>query len=131
MKAPWLTTLAVLMFAAYPAWGESLADIKVKELSKPMESRWGKDPFIRLTDGEGPLADREYAPEFKVGGIMTGGKKALAIIDGGFYRPGDVIGDFAIEGIFADRVTLKKDGKTYTLKIHGFTVMGPAGEAGQ
>lgn len=131
MKAPSLIAFALMLLAACPAWGESLMDVKVEELRRPVKSRWGKDPFIRFNDRQA-LAEKEtYLPKFKVEGIMTDGTKALAIISGGFYRKGDVIGGFVIEDIRADRLILKRNGQSYTLKIQGFTVRGGAMEAGR
>ncbi|MGD2081123.1 MAG: hypothetical protein PVG55_01675 [Nitrospirota bacterium] len=131
MKALWLITLLALVFAASPARGESLADVKLKELGKPVKSGWGKDPFVRVMEREKVPAETDSPPGFRVEGIITGGTKALAIIDGGFYRPGDVIDGFVIEGISSERVNLKKHGKAYTLNIQGFTVMGPLEEGGR
>jgi type II secretory pathway component PulC len=131
MKALWFITLLALVFAASPAWGESLADVKLNELGKPVKSGWGKDPFVRVMEREKIPVETDSPPGFRVEGIITGGAKALAIIDGGFYRPGDVIDGFVIEGISSERVNLKKHGKAYTLNIKGFAVTGPLKEGGR
>ncbi len=106
-------------------------DIKVDELQMPVKSKWGADPFVRYEDRRTGAEEEAYLPEFSIEGIITDGIKPLAIIDGRFYRKGDVIEDFVIEDILSDRIMLRANGKSFTLRIQGFTVQGPAREAGR
>lgn len=132
MKALPLIIFAIALVAASAAWGESLMDIKSDELSQPVKSKWGNDPFLRLEDRDSLQSSGGLAlPEFSLDGIMTDGRKALAIIDGGFYRKGDTLEGFIIDDILSDRVVLKKNGRSYMLQVKGFTINRPAKEAGQ
>jgi len=127
MRAHSAIALSAVLLAASAAWGQSLMDIKAEELQRPAGSAWGKDPFIRFEDRQALTGEKAYLPEFRVEGIITDGAKSLAIIEGGFYREGDQVQGFVISAIKADRVVLKRDGKTYEVKVQGFAVHAPAG----
>ena len=132
MKARLLIILALVLSMSATAWGESLVDIKVEELSQPQKPRWGSDPFVRYEDRHKHPARTELAHlKLDLKGIISNGKGALAIINGGFYRKGDIIGDFVIKDILTDRVLLLRNGKSYTLSVEGFAVQGPGKEAEQ
>ena len=44
----------------------------------------------------------------KITGIISDGKKAVAIINGGFYRKNEKVSNFLIVDIAKDRVSLEK-----------------------
>ncbi len=130
MKALPLIIFSAALIAAPAAWGESLMDIKTDELRRPANQNWGKDPFVRSEDRERFRSGTYSIPEFSVEGIMTDGSRALAIINGGFYRKGDKLEGFVIEDILADRVVLRKNGKSFMLQVKGFTSQGTITEGG-
>jgi hypothetical protein len=129
MKALLLTIFAAALLASAPAWGESLVDIKVDELSKPVTPKWGTDPFMRLDDRSGRTGDGMAPKGLVVEGIISDKDRALVIINGGFYRKGDTIESYVIDDILTDRVMLTRGGRSYTLRIAGFTASGPGEEA--
>jgi hypothetical protein len=131
MKALLVTIMAALLLISGAAWAESLVDVKVDELSKPLKPRWGKDPFMKLEDRGGPSLEDLGPTDLVVEGIISNGDRALAIINGGFFREGDIIDEFTIKEILSDRVLLQRGGKSFTLRIQGFTAAGPGKEAGQ
>jgi|Deesub1362A_J573_1020465.scaffolds.fasta_scaffold00268_40 type II secretory pathway component PulC len=98
---------------------ESFFDIKMEQLQNTEEIKWGRDPFVRYED-----IDKEEAPhappELKLEGIISDGKKALVIINKGFYRKGDSIDGFTIVEIKRDKVVLEKDKMIFHLGIEGF-----------
>ncbi len=130
MKARLLIIFALLLSMSAAAWGESLVDIKVEELSQPQKPRWGSDPFVRYGDRHKRPELNELAHlKLNLKGIISNGKRALAIINNGFYRKGDIIGDFVIEDILSDRVLLLRNGRKFVLNVEGFAVQGPGKEA--
>lgn len=131
MKALIITIIAAAMLSAGPAWAESLVDVKVDELSKPTKPRWGKDPFMKAGDRGRPVAEDLGPKNLVVEGIISNGNRAMAIINNGFYRKGDIIDGFVIKDIRTDRVILQRGGKDYTLRMEGFTAAGPEMEDGQ
>ncbi len=116
-----------LSLAAGPlslAAAESLSDIKLIELQSPVKDRWGRDPFMRYngrTSKEG-LFKEDQIEDLKVNGIISNGKKAVAIINGGFYRKNEKVEDFLITEIGRDKILLEKNGKTFYLGIEKFAV---------
>ncbi len=131
MKPVLILIFAVLLLVAAPAWSESLVDIKVDELSKPVKPKWGRDPFVRFDDSD-RLAEGNLGPtNLRIEGIISDKSRALVIINGGFYRKGDTIDGFVIDQILSDRVMLLKGDKSYILRMEGFTAEGPKKEAGQ
>ncbi len=100
MKARLLIIFALMLSMSATAWGESLVDIKIEELSQPQKPRWGSDPFVRYEDRHKRPELNELAHlKLNLKGIISNGKRALAIINNGFYRKGDIIGDCVIEDI--------------------------------
>jgi type II secretory pathway component PulC len=131
MKALLLIIFSVALMASVPAWGESLVDVKVDELSKPLKPKWGKDPFMKFEDRNRPPGEAMAPKGLVVEGIISNESRALTIINGGFFRKGDIIEGFVIEDILSDRVMLRRGGRTYTLRIAGFAAAEPAKEAAQ
>jgi len=131
MKALLVTIMSVVLLISGAAWAESLVDVKVDELSKPVKSRWGKDPFVRLEDRSKPSGEDLGPSGLVVEGIISDGDHALAIINGGFFRKGDIIEEYTIKEILSDRVLLQRGSKSFTLRIEGFAAAGPGKEAGQ
>lgn len=115
--------LAVGIFAAN-LYAESLTDIKVDSLQKPVKERWGRDPFIKYDDMmfKDSLTTTGLSTGFKVEGIISDGRKALAIINGGFYRRNDKVDDFLIIDIEKDKIILGKEGKTFNVGIEKFAI---------
>jgi|GEM_PF-1002073 len=104
----------------------SLSDIKLEALDKPVKEKWGRDPFIRYGDKMAKLkgtAVREDAlAGLKINGIISDGKKAVAIINGGFYRKNEKVDDFLIVDIGKDRVSLEKNRKRFYLGVEKFAM---------
>ncbi len=125
-----ITAAVLLLAVACPARAGGLIDIKLEQLSQPLAPAWGTDPFIRLEDRDKktPQEVKDH-PKFRVEGIITDGQKALAIIENGFYRRGDMLQGYVIEDILKDRVLLVRDGVSYTLLIEGFAVRGTGKES--
>ncbi|MBI4691728.1 MAG: hypothetical protein HY754_15925 [Nitrospirae bacterium] len=112
-------------------YAESLSDIKINALQLPVktiEEKWGKDPFIRQEEPvkkERPITLKKELPlDLKVAGIISDGKKALAIINGGFYRKRERVKDFLIVDIAKDTIVLEKNGKRFSLGIEKFAIEG-------
>ncbi|MDP2276640.1 MAG: hypothetical protein Q8K51_00290 [Nitrospirota bacterium] len=99
--------------------------MKRDALDKPMKEKWGSDPFIRYEDKIAKLKDKTFrgdAPaDLKLSGIISDGKKAVAIINSGFYRKNERVNDFLIVDIGKDKVSLEKNGKRFNLEIEKFT----------
>jgi hypothetical protein len=131
MKALSLLIFSIVILAAAPAWSESLVDIKVDELSRPVKPKWGRDPFVRFED-RGRSANETLGPtDLRIEGIISDENRALVIINGGFYRKGDMIDGFVIDQILSDKVMLLKGSMSYVLRMKGFTAEGPGKEVGQ
>ena len=114
------------------SYAESLSDIKLASLQAPIKvvpEKWGRDPFVRYEDKafkkakEEPSKD-EILFDLKLDGIIADGKKAVAIINGGFYRKNERVNGFLIVGIGKDEVLLEKDGKKFPFGIKKFAVTG-------
>jgi len=110
------------------SYAEGLSDIKIDALRAPVkstDSRWGKDPFVRYEDRvlrkERPL-EEELPLDLKVDGIISDGKKALAIINGGFYRRHERVNNFLIIDIKKDCILLEKNGTKLSLGIKKFVI---------
>jgi hypothetical protein len=117
-----LCIMIVFVFSG-AALSTNISDIKLDELKKPPEAIWGRDPFLTYEDRYRKEAPPEEArPDFKIDGIISNGRKALVIIDGGFYRKGDVIYDFRIADISKDTVLLEREGMKYRLGIEKFAI---------
>jgi len=76
MKALLVTIMSVVLLISGAAWAESLVDVKVDELSKPVKSRWGKDPFVRLEDRSKPSGEDLGPSGLVVEGIISDGDHA-------------------------------------------------------
>lgn len=115
-----------LIFHFSLSHAESLSDIKLDALDKPIKEKWGSNPFIRYEDRTAKLKDKTFrgdAPaDLKLSGIISDGKKAMAIINGGFYRKNERVNNFLIVDIAKDRVTLEKNGKRFYLGVEKFAV---------
>jgi type II secretory pathway component PulC len=113
------------------SYAEVLSDVNLERLKKPAEDRpkerWGRDPFIKYEDrnAKGRVKPREIPFLIKIDGIISDGKKAVVIINGGFYRKGDIINNFIIRDISKEKVLLEKDGKKYYLGMERFALRGP------
>jgi len=105
---------------------ESLSDIKLDALHAPVKERWGRDPFVRHEDKIAKLKGKAFREDMPVGlkitGIISDGKKAVAIINGGFYRKHERVDNFLIVNIAKDRVSLEKNGKRFYLGVEKFTI---------
>jgi len=118
-----LFTVHCSLFTAY---AESISDIKLEALNEPAKERWGRDPFIRYEDKTAKLKGKrlreDAPPDLRISGIISDGKKAMAIINGGFYRKKDRVNDFLIVDIAKDKVSLEKNGKRFYLGVEKFTI---------
>jgi len=105
---------------------ESLSDVNISGLKEPAKERWGRDPFLKHEHRNGKMKEgiKEPAIQIKIAGIISDGKKSLAIINGGFYRAGDKIGDFVIKDISNERALIEGKGKKYYFGIEKFAVEG-------
>ncbi|MCE5194001.1 MAG: hypothetical protein LLF28_00860 [Nitrospiraceae bacterium] len=104
--------------------GEGISDIKTDALKSPIKEKWGRDPFIKYEDRlkEKAAGDSPSLLDIKIDGIISDGKKALAIINGGFYRKDEKVNDFLIVAIDKEKVTLEKNGKRFSLGIEKFAI---------
>ncbi len=118
-----LVTMLLCAVAA-PAFSESLSDLNTERLRSPVEQKWGRDPFQR--PGAPDTAEGRGKPEtpIHVDGIIMDGRRALAILNGEFYRIGDTIENYTVKDISRERVLLERDGKRYTFGISTFTREG-------
>lgn len=103
---------------------ESLTDVKIDSLQSPVKERWGRDPFVKYDDiiSKDSLTSTGLSTGFKVEGIISDGRKALAIINGGFYRRNDKVDDFLIIDIEKDKIILGKEGKKFNVGIEKFAI---------
>ena len=103
-----------------------LSDIKLDALDKPIKEKWGRDPFIRHEDKTAKLKGKTFGEDvpadLRITGIISDGKKAVAIINGGFYRKNERVNNFLIVDIGKDRVSLEKNGKRFYLGVEKFTM---------
>ena len=114
------------------SYAESLSDIKLASLQAPIKvvsEKWGRDPFVRYEDKVFKKTNEEASKEemfldLKLDGIIADGKKAVAIINGGFYRKNEKVNGFLIVAIGKDEVLLEKDGKRFPFGIKKFAVTG-------
>ncbi len=114
------------------SYAESLSDIKLASLQAPIKvvpEKWGRDPFVRYEDKVFKKANEAASKEeifldLKLDGIIADGKKAVAIINGGFYRKNERVNGFLIVAIGKDEVLLEKDGKRFPFGIKKFAVTG-------
>jgi hypothetical protein len=123
-----LLVFCCLLFTVHCSlsYAENLSDIKLDALDKPIKEKWGRDPFIRYEDKIAKLKGKtpgEDAPVgLKITGIISDGKKAVAIINGGFYRKNEKINNFIIVDITKDKVSLEKNGKRFYLGVEKFAM---------
>lgn len=123
-------TICILNFEF--SYAESLSDIKLASLQSPIKvvsEKWGRDPFVRYEDKVFKKANEAASKEeifldLKLDGIIADGKKAVAIINGGFYRKNERVNGFLIVAIGKDEVLLEKDGKRFPFGIKKFAVTG-------
>lgn len=113
--------------AASASWAE-LSDVKLGDLKRQPPIRWGRDPFVKYEDrfkkpGE-PIDREKDLALVKISGIISDGKKALAIANGEFLRPGDMIAGFKILAVSGDKILLEKEGRKFYLGIDRFAVSG-------
>ncbi len=116
---------------------EALSDIKIDALQKQIKpvikEKWGRDPFVKYEDriSAERLQKEDLLLDIKLDGIISDGKKAMAIINGGFYRKGDRINDFMIISIEKDSVLLRKNGEILPpLGINKFAIDGKSKKGG-
>ncbi|MBI4685133.1 MAG: hypothetical protein HY755_08020 [Nitrospirae bacterium] len=116
------------------SYAENLSDIKLSALQSPVKEiikeKWGRDPFIRYEDSvlkKERIQKEDVSIGLKVEGIISDGERALAIINGGFYRKNEKVNDFMIVGINKDRVILEKSGKKFYLGIEKFAIESALG----
>ncbi|MCA9406592.1 MAG: hypothetical protein KC684_08640 [Candidatus Omnitrophica bacterium] len=79
-----------------------------------------RDPFMPLVTTTGELVNvkREYMlSDLALEGIMTNANGNIAIINGQIIRKNDRVGDFLIEEITSDTVTLLKGTQRSTLRL--------------
>lgn len=124
-RAILITAVAVLSLCAIGETGADVSDIKVEELRKPVSAKWGRDPFLKYDDRyKKAVKEAEFRPEepitFKINGIISDGKKALAIVDGEFFRSGDTIAGFRIIDISGDKLLAEKDGRRVYIGVDRF-----------
>lgn len=121
-----ISVFICLIFHCSLSHAEGLSDIKINALQAPIKERWGRDPFIRYEDkiSKEKPSKEELPLDLKVDGIISDGKKALAIINGGFYRKHEMVNNFLIVGIGKDKVLLEKNGKMFELGIKKFAIEG-------
>ena len=123
-----LSVLYLVSCIMYPesVTAESISDIKLDALDKPIKEKWGRDPFIRYGDKIAKLKGKTFREDMPVGlkitGIISDGKKAVAIINGGFYRKNERVSNFLIVDIAKDRVSLEKNGKKFYLGVEKFAM---------
>lgn len=134
-----LTALSCMfsLFTPFYLSAEALSDIKIdalqKEIKPVIKEKWGRDPFVKYEDriSAERLQKEDLLLDIKLDGIISDGKKAMAIINGGFYRKGDRVNDFLIVGIEKDAVLLKKNGEMLPpLSINKFVVDGKPKKGG-
>ncbi|MFQ5951830.1 MAG: hypothetical protein ACE5JK_00270 [Candidatus Omnitrophota bacterium] len=77
-----------------------------------------EDPFLPATEKYVPT--RPARTELYLSGIVSDGKRSLAIINDMLVGEGDMIGDKKIIKIKARSVIIRDDGREYILKIGGF-----------
>ena len=123
-----LSALYLVSCILYPEFvtAVSLSDIKLDALDKPIKEKWGRDPFVRYGDKMAKLKGKTFREDMPVGlkitGIISDGKKAVAIINGGFYRKNERVNNFMIVDIAKDRVSLEKNGKRFYLGVEKFAM---------
>ncbi len=126
--------LLLLLFFCYSlftihcslSYAEGISDIKFDALNEPIKEKWGRDPFVRYEDKTAKLKGKTFREDMPVGlkitGIISDGKKAVAIINGGFYRKNERVNNFLIVNIAKDRVSLEKNGKRFYLGVEKFAM---------
>jgi len=126
MKGFNIIITATFLLVAVSAAGE-ISDVKMDELKKspPPALGFGRDPFERwgeaVREKESTGAEEEFIT-FKINGIISDGKKAVAIINGEFLRKGDEIAGYRILDIAGDRVLLEREGRKIYLGVDRFTL---------
>jgi len=103
---------------------ESLSDLNLKRLQEPHKPGWGRDPFIRHGKEDEKKAEAPRPVSVKISGIIADGKKAVAIINGNFYRVGDRVDEFSVLDISNEGVLLEHKGKKYYFGIDTFALEG-------
>lgn len=123
----WLIIGGLIFFAfAGTSYPMEISDIKIEELRKTEQPKWGRDPFLRYEDrfkGEVVVKEKELFL-IKIGGVISNGQKAVAIINGEFYRKGDTVSGFKIVDIAGDKVLFERNGRKFFLGIDRFAIRG-------
>ena len=83
------------------------------------DSAGRRDPFIPLIGPNGVLTQRAAAQsDLKIEGIIYDPPQgSLVLVNGEFYKQGDVIGDAIVISIFQDRVILSQSDEEKTIWI--------------
>ena len=112
-----LTVFAFLFYTAFIFIPSLIADDAATPLVK-YESGERRDPFTPLI-GPGGMVLQEFNPnDLKVEGIIYDPLKgSLALINGEFYKKGDVLKEITITKILKDRVVVTKDNEEKVLWI--------------
>lgn len=75
-----------------------------------------RDPFLPLIGPNGVLTRRQSSA-LSVEGIIFDPNGSLVLVNGEFYKEGDVIGDATVVNIYKDRVVFKQEDEEKTLWI--------------
>lgn len=121
-KDLFILTFAFCFLIFNITFGLELSDIKIKELHTAPAPTWGRDPFIRYEDRFKKLELKEELELFRIDGIISNGKRAVVIINKGFYRKGDRVEGFTITDISGDKVLVEKNGRKFYLGIDRFAI---------
>jgi hypothetical protein len=76
-------------------------------------ANWGRDPFIQMRRN---LDDEQALSNLKLSGLSIRGSDRYAIINSQILRVGDTVEGMTITKIEQDKVTLHRNGDTYSLR---------------
>jgi type II secretory pathway component PulC len=118
------STIGVAVLLCTSVYAESLSDLNLQRLREPRKSDWGRDPFIRYGQKDEKKTEDVRPVSVKISGIIADDRKAVAIINGNFYRVGDRVDEFRVLAISNERVLLEHKGKKYYFGIEKFALEG-------
>jgi hypothetical protein len=86
---------------------------------RPVEVRWGADPFLSKAPADPQSAGgKPPPPAFLLTGVMLGGRVPAAVVDGEVVNPGSEIKGYRVERIEKDRIFLAGNaGTTLTVPL--------------
>lgn len=121
-----LAAMAALVRSARAGRLPLRSSVEVERVTAPPadgESAWGRDPLARPGDAQPeqavPQQPPPQPPSWRLGAVMTGGDRDVAVINDQVYSEGDAIDGGRVVEIERGRVVIRWRGRRFVLEPDG------------